>query len=134
MTQETTHRKPSGLRARLRATRNDERGIALQTVIIMVVLLAIAGTVAAVLFSRASDVTGELEAQDVTATKIDTEVECERNKMGDAVGVWTPSGTGGTCLWTDTADDKNEVTNGRCLLVGGVFADATRNTCTVTVT
>ena len=117
-----------------RAPRFDERGIALQTVIIMVVLLAIAGTVAAVLFNRASDVTGELEAQDVTATSIDTEVECERNKMGDAVGVWVPAATGGTCTWTDTADNENEVTNGRCLLVGGVFTDTTRNTCVVTVT
>ena len=116
------------------ARSGDMRGIALQTVIILVVLLAIAGTVAAVLLSRASDVTGELEAQDVTATRIDSEVECERHRMGGAPGVWTPSATGGTCLWTDTADNTNEVTNGRCLLVGGTHADATKNTCTLVVT
>ena len=49
-----------------RASRSDERGIALQTVIIMVVLLAIAGGVAAVLFTRANEATTDLEAQSVT--------------------------------------------------------------------
>ena len=39
----------------------DQRGIALQTIIIMVVLLAIAGTVAAVLLSRAGEETSNLE-------------------------------------------------------------------------
>ena len=67
MTQETTHWEPSGLRARLQATRNDERGIALQTVIIMVVLLAIAGGIAAVLLTRAQSATDQLEAQSFSA-------------------------------------------------------------------
>ena len=49
-----------------REPRFDERGIALQTVIIMVVLLAIAGAVAAVLFSQASESTEQLEATEVT--------------------------------------------------------------------
>ena len=44
-----------------RASRFDERGIALQTIIIMVVLLAIAGSVAAVLLSRAGEETANLE-------------------------------------------------------------------------
>ena len=39
----------------------DQRGIALQTIIIIVVLMAIAGGIAAVLFSRASDETERLE-------------------------------------------------------------------------
>ena len=47
-----------------RAPRFDERGIALQTIIIMVVLLAIAGSVAAVLFSRASEETARLEGSE----------------------------------------------------------------------
>ena len=46
-----------------RALRFDERGIALQTIIIMVVLLAIAGTVAAVLINRAGTETDRLESQ-----------------------------------------------------------------------
>jgi len=42
----------------------DMRGIALQTIIIMVVLLAIAGSVAAVLLSRAGEETERLETSD----------------------------------------------------------------------
>ena len=49
-----------------RASRFDERGIALQTVIIMVVLLAIAGGVAAVLLSRGREASSQLEEQSVT--------------------------------------------------------------------
>ena len=44
-----------------RTSRFDERGIALQTVIIMVVLLAIAGGVAAVLLSRGQSASNQLE-------------------------------------------------------------------------
>ena len=117
------------------ASRFDERGIALQTVIIMVVLLAIAGTVAAVLFNRASDVTGELESQDVTATRIDTEVECERHRMGNEPGEWTGNGPY-TCTWAAAnAGDNDNVTNGRCLLVGGAFTEPSSiNTCKLVVT
>ena len=49
------------------ASRFDQRGIALQTVIIMVVLLAIAGGVAAVLMTRAGTATEQLEQQSFTA-------------------------------------------------------------------
>ena len=48
-------------------SRFDQRGIALQTVIIMVVLLAIAGGVAAVLFSRGQSATQQLESQNIVA-------------------------------------------------------------------
>ena len=44
----------------------DQRGIALQTVIIMVVLLAIAGGIAAVLLNRGSEASNELQDQSVT--------------------------------------------------------------------
>lgn len=47
--------------ARWRRVVADVRGIALQTVIIIVVLLAIAGTVAGVLLSQSSEVTGRLQ-------------------------------------------------------------------------
>ena len=45
------------------ASRFDERGIALQTVIIMVVLLAIAGGIAAVLLTRGQQTAAQLENQ-----------------------------------------------------------------------
>ena len=102
-----------------RASRFDERGIALQTVIILVVLLAIAGAVAAVLFSRASDVTGDLESQDVSAA-IDTPAECMNHHMGTEPGEW--DGADG-CEW-ELAD---QVTRGRCQLVGGTFTAANDN-------
>ena len=44
----------------------DVRGIALQTVIIMVVLLAIAGGVAAVLLSRGGEAVTDIERQDIS--------------------------------------------------------------------
>ena len=97
----------------------------------MVVLLAIAGTVAAVLFSRASDVTGELESQDATPTTIDTEAECEQYRMGTKYGVWAPPDT---CTWTNVADaSPAEVTERRCRQVNGTFADngTGADTCTV---
>ena len=61
-----------------RASRFDERGIALQTIIIMVVLLAIAGAVAAVLFNRAGQETQRLEdsAGSVEIYGISSELLC----------------------------------------------------------
>ena len=60
-----------------RAPRFDERGIALQTIIIMVVLLAIAGAVAAVIAQRAGDETDRLENQEnVDFSKLTTETAC----------------------------------------------------------
>ena len=44
----------------------DFRGIALQTVIIMVVLLAIAGAVAGVLLTRGGEAVSEIERTDIT--------------------------------------------------------------------
>ena len=113
----------------LRASRFDERGIALQTVIIMVVLLAIAGTVAAVLLSRASDVTGELENQDVTATIIDSAAECLNSPMGGITGNWAAE----KCTWTDAPADEGKVTRARCTLAGGKFTDNSPGTADVCV-
>ena len=44
----------------------DRRGIALQTVIVIVVLVIIAGAVSAVLITRTNEATTELEQQDVS--------------------------------------------------------------------
>ena len=49
----------------------DARGIALQTVIIMVVLLAIAGGVAAVLLSRGGEAVRDIERQDISRKAAD---------------------------------------------------------------
>ena len=54
------------MRGRLPNLAEDVRGIALQTVIIMVVLLAIAGGVAAVLLSRGGEAITDIERQDIT--------------------------------------------------------------------
>ena len=113
-----------------RAPRFDERGIALQTVIIMVVLLAIAGTVAAVLLSSAGDATSELENQDLTTSVVDTPAECGATTWGGSTGNW--SNANNQCTWTDTTASGNEdVTAARCQLAGGVLTTASnKNVCT----
>lgn len=55
----------------------DQRGIALQTIIIMVVLLAIAGAVAAVLLTRAGTETDRLEGETDRWEDIDNQRGCE---------------------------------------------------------
>ena len=52
-----------------RSRRFDERGIALQTIIILVVLLAIAGAVVVVIANRAAQETSRLENQDTAAVR-----------------------------------------------------------------
>ena len=83
-----------------RASRFDERGIALQTVIIMVVLLAIAGGVATVLFTRANEVTNDLEETDtkVEASTLTNAALCE------AAGY----------AWTDGADNDADTVVDNC--------------------
>ena len=53
-------------RRRPALTVSDVRGIALQTVIVIVVLLAIAGAVAGVLLTRGGEAIAEAERQDIT--------------------------------------------------------------------
>lgn len=64
----TTSPPDARVRDHARARRFDERGIALQTVIIMVVMLAIAGGVAAVLLSRGGQATDQLEQTSASNT------------------------------------------------------------------
>ena len=59
------------VRSRLPILVADVRGIALQTVIIMVVLLAIAGGVAAVLLSRGGDAVSDIERQQISRSASD---------------------------------------------------------------
>ena len=67
------------VRRRLPQSVADVRGIALQTVIIMVVLLAIAGGVATVLLSRGGEAVEDLQRQDISrdAGDFTGEVLCE---------------------------------------------------------
>ena len=58
---------PTSVRRRLAAFSADERGIALQTVIIMVVLIAIAGAIAAVLVTRGNQAVTEIERTNIAA-------------------------------------------------------------------
>jgi hypothetical protein len=90
----------------------DTRGIALQTVIIIVVLLAIAGAVAGVLLSRGTEATSQLEQTDVVRDAADYSSYTLCKAAGfnplkgsptkNTEGVWT----GGTAM-TDT-DDPTE--------------------------
>ena len=70
----------------------DNRGIALQTVIIIVVLLAIAGAVAGVLLARGGEAVGELEDREVEVDLGDIENETLCEELG---GTWTAATT--TC-------------------------------------
>ena len=72
--------------------REDERGIALQTIIIMVVLLAIAAAVAAVLITRAGTETDRLEGETDRWSGITNETGCEI-----AGGAWSNPGDPGSC-------------------------------------
>ena len=56
---------------------SDERGIALQTIIVMVVLLAIAGAVATVLLIRAGSETDRLENETVNFADYTTKFGCD---------------------------------------------------------
>ena len=63
----------------------DARGIALQTVIVIVVMLAIAGGVAAVLLSTGGEVSENLANQDLSA-QVSTEAECNAYTMRNTDG------------------------------------------------
>ena len=93
----------------------DNRGIALQTVIVIVVMLVIAGGVAGVLLSRGGDVMSDLEDQNLT-TSIDSADECTATVINSIAG---DDSNGVSCRWEGTA--ANGITNGRCTVVGGTF-------------
>ena len=86
-----------GLRGRSEGVSADRRGIALQTVIIMVVLLVIAGAVAGVLLSRGNQAVTDLERQDITqaATNYTHRNLClaAGYKWSAAAGTHTTTGT-----------------------------------------
>ena len=73
----------------------DARGIALQTVIVMVVLLAIAGAVAAVLLTRGGEAVTEIERQKITqdASNYTNKVLCSQAGFNWTAPSPTTSGT-----------------------------------------
>ncbi|MDE0654223.1 MAG: hypothetical protein OXI26_11280 [bacterium] len=78
------------LRKRLPNLEPDIRGIALQTVIIMVVLLAIAGAIAGVLIARGEEAVADVERQQVARTAGDY----SRESLCKAAGFqWTNTAT-----------------------------------------
>ena len=80
------------LRGQLPKLTSDVRGIALQTVIVMVVLLAIAGGVAAVLLARGGEAVTDIENQKIARQASDYTNET----LCDAAGFkWTSAST--TC-------------------------------------
>lgn len=77
-------------RSRLPRLVTDVRGIALQTVIIMVVLLAIAGAIAGVLLTRGGQAVTDIERQEISRASSDYESEA----LCEAAGFsWTSGGT-----------------------------------------
>ena len=108
----------------------DMRGIALQTIIIIVVMLAIAGAVAGVLLTRAGETTQQAENINVTAA-IDSEEECEATSLVDSgVGSWAAAGT---CTFTATANGADKMSRSECTLRGGSFTVGTTTTAATCV-
>ena len=106
-------------RHRLPKPAADARGIALQTIIIIVVMLAIAGAVTGVLLTTAGRSTQEAESADVTTT-VDNQRECETTSLVDsAAGVWTAATA--VCTFTASADGVDEMSFSECRMRGGTF-------------
>ena len=77
----------------------DTRGIALQTVIVIVVMLVIAGGVSGVLLSRGGEVISDLENQDVSTNEVQSQQECDdaaqviNTSFGGGAGTSAPAAT-----------------------------------------
>lgn len=104
-----------------RATRFDQRGIALQTVIIMVVLLAIAGGIAAVLLNRGGEAANQLENQatSVPASSYTNETLCKSAGYDWDSGQTGNDEASARCAFQGAAD---------CTSAGGTH---TSKTCTI---
>ena len=77
----------------------DIRGIALQTVIVIVVMLAIAGAVAGVLLTRGSEAVSELEDQEIDLkSEADDKDECDL--LGGKLGSWRVHIASPSSAWT----------------------------------
>ncbi len=96
--------------------RTNQQGIALQTVIVIVVMLVIAGAVAGVLFSRSQDVIGDLESTSVAVGAHASATACE--SAGHRLLTNTSSSVSpGTAAGTAVAIIHNSV-DVECYVVG----------------
>ena len=86
----------------------DERGIALQTIIVMVVLLAIAGAVSAVLLNRAGSETDRLDNETVDFAEHGNKFACDT-----AGGTWTEI-AGDADVVGNKDGDKDDKDEGTC--------------------
>lgn len=99
----------------------DARGIALQTVIVIVVMLAIAGAVAAVLLSTGSEVTSDLESADLSAACgavaiIDDKGQSVNGRILSTAG---NGGVAGGCQWDAGSGDTFSAA--QCASVSGTL-------------
>lgn len=85
------------LRARMPQLAADVRGIALQTVIIMVVLLAIAGAIAGVLLTRGGEAVQDVERQEIARDAADYTSAALCEAAGFSWTVNTQTRTGNHC-------------------------------------
>ena len=86
------------LRSAVARSHEDERGIALQTTIVISAMLAIASAVAAVILTRAGEETDQFGRQTFDYGQIENETAC-----GWRDGVWSNPGGDGTCNPPGTA-------------------------------
>ena len=95
-------------RRRLPQPASDTRGIALQTIIVMVVLLAIAGAVSAVLLNRAGSETDRLDNETVDFAEHGNKFACDT-----AGGTWTEI-AGDADVVGNKDGDKDDKDEGTC--------------------
>ena len=106
----------------------DIRGVALQTVIVIVVMLVIAGAVAGVLLTRGGEVVSDLEQQEVGPVTEDNCTILEVSEVTGRVISDTSSPAVKYCIW----EDAQKVSRAACTVVGGHFDDdATTTVATV---
>ena len=109
--------------------RADVRGIALQTVIIIVVLMAIAGAIAAVLVTRGQEATETLAAQSISA---DVEAQAglysTQSACENADFKWDSTGTG-SCTIFEASDGSSVGANRQKCNKSGLDWDTTTSEC-----
>ena len=138
-TNESTHDMRTKLATAARWARHrprtDQQGIALQTVIVIVVMLVIAGGVAGVLLSRGNEVMADLEGVEVNVQAGDSFNGCQsvgrslRNDqslsavtgtgVGAAAGIWydASAASGTDACWV--ADSAGKFSEAECERRGG---------------
>ena len=110
----------------------DSRGIALQTVIVIVVMLVIAGGVAGVLLNRGSEVTADLQNQDVVVgAEFTDEASCDLlfGAAPDARSTYA-AGPPQTCTFTGDGTDQADAP--LCTRLGGQYNNVGNGVCTLT--